>query len=220
MRRFIVSLIAVVGIALSSVAPLRAFAAQSVRADNRLAVRAYAGFLHRVNPQMPGWQSRDLAKHLLINANRWKLDANVLVALVTVESAWRTHAVSNAGALGLGQLMPRTAGSLRVNARDPYQNLQGAARYLRGLLTRFHNDPRRYALAFAAYNAGPKAVERYGGIPPYAQTQRYVVKVFSAWQRIAQSVHIPKQRKIPAHASAAVSRNGSPDVTFWAGTHN
>jgi soluble lytic murein transglycosylase-like protein len=219
MRRCIVSLIAI-GITLCAVTPLRTLAAQSVQADNRLAVRAYASFLHRINPQMPGWQSRDLAKHLLINANRWKLDANVLVALVTVESAWRTHAVSNAGALGLGQLMPRTAGSLRVNPHDPYQNLQGAARYLRGLLTRFHNDPRRYALAFAAYNAGPKAVERYGGIPPYAQTQRYVVKVFSAWQRITQSVHIPKARKIAPHPSAVLSRNGSPDVTYWAGTHN
>lgn len=168
---------------------------------------------------MPGWQSQDLAKHLLINANRWKIDASMLVALVTVESAWHTHAVSNVGALGLGQLMPGTAALLRVNPHDPYQNLQGAARYIYGLLSRFDGSPHRYALAFAAYNAGPKAVERFGGIPPYAETQRYVVKVMQAWERISAVVHIPKHKAARHESATVIATDGSPDVAYWAGTH-
>ncbi|HZZ64013.1 MAG TPA: lytic transglycosylase domain-containing protein [Candidatus Baltobacteraceae bacterium] len=197
--------------------PARAKAA--VPAPNSpLAIRAYARVLHKINPQMPDWQSHDLARHMLINANRWKIDANLLVALVTVESSWHTHAISNVGALGLGQLMPGTAQLLRVNPHDPYQNLQGAARYLHGLLSRFKNTPNRYALAFAAYNAGPKAVERYGGIPPFAQTQRYVVKVMSTWQALRALVHIPKS-KLLSREPVLATIEAAPDVTYWAGTH-
>lgn len=196
--------------------PLRASAATPVNPNNPAAVRAYAGVLRKINPQMPAWQSRDLAKHLLVNAHRWKLDANVLVALVTVESAWHTHARSWAGATGLGQLMPGTASNLGVNAHDPYENLQGAARYLEGLLQRFSGKPNRYALAFAAYNAGPKAVEKFGGIPPYAETQHYVVKVMRAWRRIRSVVHIPHQ----AIASKTQVPARGADVTYWSATAN
>lgn len=215
MRRFIGPLLTGLGIAALSFAPVSASAATTAQASNPLAVRAYAGVLQKINPQMPRWQSRDLAKHLLINANRWKIDANILVALVSVESAWHTHAVSNVGAMGLGQLMPGTAALLHVNPHDPYQNLQGAARYLYGLISRYRNDPNRYALAFAAYNAGPKAVDRFGGIPPYAETQRYVVKVMSAWVRLASAVRIPKEKRLPRTSTIAVNP-GSPDVTYWA----
>jgi soluble lytic murein transglycosylase-like protein len=181
-------------------------------ANNPAAVRAYAHVLRKINPQMPAWQSQSLAKHLLINANRWKLDANMLVALVTVESAWHTYARSWAGAIGLGQLMPGTAARLGVNPSDPYQNLQGAARYLHGLLARFQNKPDRYALAFAAYNAGPKAVEEFGGIPPYSETQNYVVKVTSTWKHITSMVHIPR-RIVARHEVTAVAQD--PDLTYW-----
>lgn len=188
-----------------------ASAAQPAAANNPAAVRVYARVLRKINPQMPAWQSRSLAKHLLINANRWKIDANMLVALVTVESAWHTHARSWAGAIGLGQLMPGTAANLHVNPRDPYQNLQGAAHYLYGLLSRFHGKPDSYALAFAAYNAGPKAVEEFGGIPPFAETENYVVKVTSTWQKIRGMVHIPKMR---AHTTMTLASE-SPDLSYW-----
>jgi soluble lytic murein transglycosylase-like protein len=197
-----------------SLAPLTASAAGSARANNPAAVRAYAKVLRKINPQMPAWQSADLAKHLLINAHRWKVDANILVALVSVESAWHTHARSYAGAIGLGQLMPGTAALLGVNPRDPYQNLQGAARYLGGLLQRYHDNPHRYSLAFAAYNAGPKAVAEYGGIPPYAETQNYVVKVMNAWKLVSSVVHIPKM-KAPPLRSEAIAVSNAPDVTYW-----
>lgn len=194
--------------------PLPALAAPIATPGNPGAIRAYAGVLRKINPQMPVWQSQDLAKHLLVNANRWKIDANMLVALVSVESAWHTHARSWAGAIGLGQLMPGTAANLHVNPTDPYQNLQGAARYLYGLLTRYRSKPNRYALTFAAYNAGPKAVAQYGGIPPYAETQHYVVKVMSAWHSISAVVHIPKLR--PAVRGTALAADSiSPDLAYW-----
>lgn len=174
---------------------------------SRVAVKAYATVLHTANPEMPGWQRRSLARNLLVNAARWKVSPNVLAAIVTVESSWHTHAVSYAGAVGLGQLMPVTAATLGVNPRDPKQNLAGAARYLSGLLAKFAGNPHRYEFAFAAYNAGPRAVERYGGIPPYAQTQNYVLKVLSAWHHLERTVHIPK-------AALAALPQG-PDINFW-----
>jgi soluble lytic murein transglycosylase-like protein len=148
---------------------------------------------------------------MLQNAVRWRIDANILVALVSVESAWRTHARSYAGAIGLGQLMPGTARTLHVNPHDPYQNLQGSAHYLGGLLKKYENSPHRYSLAFAAYNAGPHAVSQFGGIPPYYETQRYVVKVMKAWKRVRNALHV---QAAPVLAKVQVIY-GSPDVSYW-----
>lgn len=190
--------------------PLAASAATRSVPATPESIAAYAAVLRQYNPEMPQWQSKDLARHLLLSATRWKLDTNMLAAIVTVESSWHTHAVSYAGAIGLGQLMPGTAATLGVDPRDPVQNLSGAARYLRGLLERFGAKRDRYSLVFAAYNAGPRAVQRYGGIPPYSQTQRYVVKVLRAWSELRAMVHIPRSAML-----AKDSRVGGADVTYW-----
>ncbi|MEM6659762.1 MAG: lytic transglycosylase domain-containing protein [Pseudomonadota bacterium] len=94
----------------------------------------------------------------------------LFLRLVQQESGWNPHAKSHKGALGLAQLMPQTADLLGVNPHDPKQNLEGGARYLSWQYRKFKSWP----LALAAYNAGPKAVEKHGGIPPYAETQNYV----------------------------------------------
>ncbi|MGH1451594.1 MAG: lytic transglycosylase domain-containing protein [Paracoccaceae bacterium] len=104
-------------------------------------------------------------------------------ANIEVESAYRQEAVSSAGAVGLGQLMPATARDLGVDPRDPLQNLDGSARYLAMMLERF-GDPR---LALAAYNAGPDAVRRHGGIPPYRETQNHVARVMAVVARLEGS---------------------------------
>lgn len=101
-------------------------------------------------------------------------------ANIEIESAYRQSAVSSAGAIGLGQLMPATARDLGVNPRDPLQNLDGSARYLALMLQEF-GDPR---LALAAYNAGPDAVRQYGGIPPYRETQNHVARVMAVVARL------------------------------------
>jgi soluble lytic murein transglycosylase-like protein len=105
------------------------------------------------------------------------IDPALLKGLVSQESGFDPNARSGAGALGLTQLMPGTAAALGVtNPLDPAQSLQGGAKYLRQQLDRFGGDER---LALAAYNAGPGAVQRYGGVPPYSETQNYVNSVMA-----------------------------------------
>lgn len=101
-------------------------------------------------------------------------------ANIEIESGYRQSAVSSVGAIGLGQLMPATAAKLGVNPNDMHQNLDGSARYMLMLLGRFGSKE----LALAGYNAGPGAVEKYGGIPPYPETQGHVRKVMSVFQKL------------------------------------
>ena len=108
-------------------------------------------------------------------AQRNGLDPALLKALVRQESNFNPSATSPAGAMGLTQLMPATAAGLGVsNPSDPAQNLEGGAKYLKQQLDRFGGDVSK---ALAAYNAGPGAVQKYNGVPPYAETQNYVKNI-------------------------------------------
>ena len=108
-------------------------------------------------------------------ANTYGLDPQLIRSVVQVESAFNPMAVSRAGAKGLMQLRPPLARELRVrNPFDPRQNLMGGARYLRRLLDMHEGDIR---LALASYNAGPRNVMRYGGVPPFRETQKYVKRI-------------------------------------------
>lgn len=108
------------------------------------------------------------------------VDPDLVAAVAGTESGFDPGAVSRAGALGLMQLMPATAAALGVaDPRDPMQNVRGGAAYLHDLLQRFSGD---VALAVAAYNAGPAAVERFGGVPPFAETRAYVARVLAAYR--------------------------------------
>ncbi len=112
---------------------------------------------------------------------RHNLDPALVKAVIGVESNWNPAAVSRKGALGLMQLIPTTAGQLGVgNAFDPVQNVEGGATYLRSLLDRYHGD---LELTLAAYNAGPGAVERSGGVPNIRETRSYVQKVTDTYFR-------------------------------------
>ena len=103
-------------------------------------------------------------------ARKHGVPEDLFLRLVQQESGWNQGAVSLKGAIGLAQLMPGTAERLGVDANDPEQNLDGGARYLAMMYSRFGS----WKLALAAYNAGPGAVEQYGGVPDYKETQNYV----------------------------------------------
>ncbi len=109
------------------------------------------------------------------------IDIDLLLSVVNAESGGQVLAVSHAGARGLMQLMPATAAYLGVHdAFRPDQNIAGGTAYLDQLLTRYHNDVR---LALAAYNAGPTAVDRFHGVPPYRETRAYVARIITEFNR-------------------------------------
>jgi hypothetical protein len=121
---------------------------------------------------------RDLAARI---ARRHRVDEALVLAVIEVESRYDAFAVSPRGAMGLMQLMPQTAARFAVgNAFNPVENLDGGVRYLKELLERYSGQVR---LALAAYNAGEQAVDRFGGIPPFRETEQYVVRVTRALSR-------------------------------------
>jgi soluble lytic murein transglycosylase-like protein len=122
---------------------------------------------------VPGFAGRYSGEWLPVAremARRHGIPEDLFLRLVQQESGWNPNARSHKGATGLAQLMPGTAQLLRVNINDPRQNLEGGARYLRMMYDRFGS----WRLALAAYNAGPEAVERHGGVPPFRETRGYV----------------------------------------------
>ena len=110
-------------------------------------------------------------------AAKYGIPPNLLLAVATQESGLNQSAVSPAGAIGVMQLMPATAAQFGANPNDLDQNIDAGAHYLSNLLTQYNGDT---ALALAAYNAGPGNVARYGGIPPFPETENYVSSVMAA----------------------------------------
>ncbi len=122
----------------------------------------------------------DLHSVLIKAANAEGVDPALVQSVAKIESDFRQDAISKKGALGLMQLMPSTAKGLGVDATSVRENALGGARYLRALLVEYRYNS---ALALAAYNAGPGAIRRFGGVPPYEETRKYVAKVTREYDR-------------------------------------
>lgn len=148
----------------------------------------------------------DLHEMLVTAGDAHNLDVDLLASLVRAESNGNAQAVSHAGAQGLMQLMPQTASELGVqNSFVPDQNVRGGSAYLDGLLTRYHDN---LALALAAYNAGPAAVDKYHGVPPYRETRVYVSRVIHEFNRrvLAREAQAKKTVGGTAAQSASTGR--------------
>ncbi|MGI9303168.1 MAG: lytic transglycosylase domain-containing protein, partial [Gammaproteobacteria bacterium] len=126
-------------------------------------------------------------------ARLYDVDPTLVKAIITVESCFDKYAVSRAGAKGLMQLMPDTAKGLGVyNVFNPKDNMRGGIRYFRQMMDRFQQDTK---LALAAYNAGPLAVEKYKGVPPYPETEGYVKKVLLYYSKYGGKTNDAKQKE-------------------------
>jgi soluble lytic murein transglycosylase-like protein len=145
------------------------------------------------NPRLSYEQAERIARTILAYSNSYGLDARLVMAVVAVESNFNANAVSPKGAMGLGQLMPGTAGDLGVrDPHNPEENIEGATRLLRGHLDRMRRattasgvvDEEQLKLALACYNAGLGAVKKYGGVPPYRETRNYVRKVTRLYRQM------------------------------------
>ena len=149
----------------------------------------YANWIKGVNPRLTDDEALAIAHFLIQDSLKYGVDARLIVAMVLAESSFNPWATSRTGAQGLGQLMPGTANGLGVgNSYDIEQNLDGMVRMVRGLLDTYQastgDETKTLYYTIAAYNAGAGAVRKYGGIPPYAETQNYVVKVVNYYRQL------------------------------------
>ena len=128
----------------------------------------------------PTPSARELITRAAVHAG---LPPAIVHSVAKAESNYQTNAVSPKGAIGLMQLMPATAAALNADPRDPAQNAEAGAQYLRDLLLKYEKDPHQVSKAVAAYNAGPGAVDKYKGIPPYRETVQYVNRVLKDYEK-------------------------------------
>lgn len=147
----------------------------------------------------------DLRQMLAVAGRTHNLDIDLLASVVLAESNGNTHALSHAGARGLMQLMPQTAAQQGVeDSFRPDENVRGGSAYLDELLNRYHDN---LALALAAYNAGPAAVDKYHGVPPYHETRVYVARVIHEFNR---RVHTRESQAHQFQRSGANSQASEP----------
>jgi soluble lytic murein transglycosylase-like protein len=140
----------------------------------------------RTNPRLVPIDALVLAQATFVAARTHRIAAGFLAATLLQESAFDPRAISSAGAVGIGQFTIGTADAYGVDPWDPAAAIDGTARLLARYVAGYRRagDPDPYALAMAAYNAGPLAVARYGGVPPYPETREYIADIYERWSRI------------------------------------
>jgi soluble lytic murein transglycosylase-like protein len=162
-------------------------AKRGIQGDPKI-VSIYASFIKNHNKKLTNDRAYEIAEAVIRWSLTYEIDARLVVAVLITESDFNPTCFSSAGAMGLGQLMNENCKEYGIN--NPYdtnQNLYGTVRQLREHLDRYpgaDRDPNKLALALAAYNAGPGAVKKYGGVPPYRETQNYIKRIFSRYRQL------------------------------------
>jgi Transglycosylase SLT domain len=142
-----------------------------------------------------------LDQAIAAGSERYRIDPDLISSVIRAESNYNAHAISPKGAQGLMQLMPKTASNLGVsNPFDPQANVDGGTRYLRELIERYNFD---LVKALAAYNAGPKRVEQYGGVPPYRETRAYVARIVRDFNKKKIAQQKLAKKSLPATSPSA-----------------
>lgn len=139
-------------------------------------------YVNSENPSMSFDEAGWVAKAILYYSYKYNVDPLIMSALIDTESKFNQNAVSSAGAIGMGQLLPSTASALGVNPYDTLQNIEGACSYMATQLNNFNGDTR---LALAAYNAGSDAIKQYGSVPPFEETQNYVTQITQKYSQLS-----------------------------------
>lgn len=156
----------------------------------------------------------ELEPYFQVAADTYGVDVNLLKAIAKQESAFTSNAVSKSGAVGIMQLMPQTASYLGVtDSYNSYQNIMGGAKFISSLLQQYNGN---VSLALAAYNAGPNAVEKYNGIPPYEETQNYVAKVTEYYSQASTgnvSNNTTINNVLPGSSGTNIGGNGLGDLS-------
>lgn len=172
-----------------------------------------------VNPQRQEPLTQEGLNQVVSGAGeRHQIDPDFIRSVIKAESGFRQNAVSRKGALGLMQLMPGTASEMGItNPFDPKSNVEGGTKYLRDLLVKYNFDVNK---ALAAYNAGPKRVDQYGGIPPYYETQAYITRIIRDFnrQKIAENPALAKKRAAPKKSVVANTRGTQRKAAAGSGT--
>lgn len=140
------------------------------------------------NPDLGKTKAEALAQLIVKKAKKYKIDPLLMAALISQESAFYEHAQSPVGAYGYGQLMPATAEFLGVNSYDAEENLEGCAKYLRQQFDTWRGHPQAVPFVLASYNAGPGAVAHYGGVPPYQETETYVIIITERYETLHKAI--------------------------------
>jgi soluble lytic murein transglycosylase len=147
--------------------------------NNKILPKGKKYTLHSTRKQSPERPRKEYRQIINTTSEKYNIEPSLLKAVIEVESNWNSQAVSRKGAQGLMQLMPSTAKNLKVrNPFNPEENIEGGAKYLKSLLDKYSGD---LSLALAAYNAGPGKIDKYGGVPPIAETKEYVKRVLGLY---------------------------------------
>lgn len=162
---------------------------KKVASDISSVLPSYSAFVKKRNPKLSDEQAEHIAERILAYSAHFGVDARLIVAIIVTESDFDPNEKSHAGAMGLGQLMPVNVKELGLNnGYDIEQNLWGTVKLVRGHIDKYSKQTddsfEALVLALAGYNAGNGAVKKYGGVPPYKETQDYVRKVISRYQQL------------------------------------